>query len=97
MKGCTKCKEFLPFADFNRDCTTKTGYCSQCRKCKNKRRHTSNDEYIEKKKLVAEFNAPRIEALTARIRADELIISKVSSPDKMSAWEADELLKGIEA
>jgi hypothetical protein len=62
--------------------------------CVNTARSTSNDEYIQKKKLIAEFNAPRIKALTERIRREEAIISKVASPDKIQAGEALELLKG---
>jgi hypothetical protein len=95
MKTCTAdCKRRLPLEDFPVDRSRKDGRGSQCRKCKNKRRCTSNDEYVKFKEIVAEFNAPRIEALTARIRRDEQIISKVASPDKMQAWEALELLKG---
>jgi len=34
-KRCSRCGETKPFSEFNTDRQTKTGRCSQCRKCSN--------------------------------------------------------------
>ena len=43
MKQCTKCKKFKKFCEFDKDKSTKDGYCCQCKSCRK--------EYVQEHKV----------------------------------------------
>lgn len=46
-KSCTKCKQWKPFSDFQKDAAHKTGYRSQCRECVKIYKKAYRIEYAE--------------------------------------------------
>lgn len=73
MKTCTTCKEVKPVTEFHKDARSASGYCHECKICRNRRtREHHRRHYIENK-----------EAWKASVQR-----CKSSRRDRFNEWKA---------
>lgn len=86
MKKCARCKEVLPFSEFNKKAKLKDGLDSYCRKCASAFYHESNERFRQSgakrqvpKQRLYEYQRQYAAQHPRRIKAKDLLSQAIKS------------------